>query len=69
MDPWKHATGASLEQAANSVTKSVTSDDNPVNARILGLVVDLGNTVLTKKAAGELHAWVFPRQRPLCSRN
>lgn len=35
-------------------TKSI-SDDDPSNARILSLVTDLGNTVLTKKAAGDLY--------------
>lgn len=35
------------------------SDDDPVNARILNLVVDLGNTVLTKRAASDLHRSVF----------
>lgn len=33
-------------------------DDDPVNSRILGLVTDLGNTVLTKRAAGDLYMWV-----------
>lgn len=31
-------------------------DDDPINARILSLVTDLGNTVLTKKAAGDLYS-------------
>ena len=30
------------------------ADDNPINARILALVSDLGNTVLTKRAASDL---------------
>ena len=30
------------------------SDDDPLNARILSLVADLGNTVLAKRAAGDL---------------
>ena len=33
-------------------------DSDPLEARILSLVVDLGNTVLTKRAAGELHGYV-----------
>lgn len=36
-------------------TKSI-SDDDALDARILRLVTDLGNTVLTKKAAGDLYA-------------
>jgi rapamycin-insensitive companion of mTOR len=36
--------------------KAAAYDPDPVNARILKLVVDLGNTVLSKKAAGDLHA-------------
>ncbi|MCJ1424815.1 hypothetical protein MMC29_002703 [Sticta canariensis] len=31
-------------------------DDDPSHARILSLVTDLGNTVLTKKAAGDLYS-------------
>lgn len=32
------------------------SDDDPAHARILSLVTDLGNTVLSNKAALDLHA-------------
>ena len=56
MNPWKYATSAPSEQPPEVAVTSATSDDDPVNARILSLVVDLGNTVLTKKAAGDLHA-------------
>ena len=35
--------------------KAAVKDADPVNAKILSLVVDLGNTVLTKKAAADLH--------------
>ena len=31
------------------------SDEDPVTARILTLVTDLGNTVLAKRAAADLH--------------
>ena len=37
------------------VSKAAPFDDDPINARILSLVVDLGNTVLTKRAASDLH--------------
>ncbi|MCJ1363052.1 hypothetical protein MMC16_002158 [Acarospora aff. strigata] len=54
-DPWKSVTGPAMEQSANAASKSAASDDDPINAKILTLVVDLGNTVLTKKAASDLH--------------
>lgn len=31
------------------------TDNDPLNARILKLTTDLGNTVLAKKAANDLH--------------
>ena len=37
------------------ITVAVT-DNDPVNARILKLATDLGNTVLAKKAANDLQA-------------
>lgn len=36
--------------------KNIIVDDNPVHARILALVRDLGNTVLTKRAASDLYS-------------
>ena len=33
-----------------------SADGDPVHARILAIIADLGNTVLTKKAANELHS-------------
>lgn len=38
-----------------SNVQSVDDEDDPITARILKLVTDLGNTVLTKKAAGDLN--------------
>jgi len=35
--------------------KAAVTDDDPINSRILKLIVDLGNTVLYKKARAELH--------------
>lgn len=35
---------------------SLLQDEDPTNARILALVADLGNTVLAKARAGELHS-------------
>ena len=36
----------------------VPEDSDSLEARIVSLVIDLGNTVLTKRAAGELHGYV-----------
>lgn len=36
--------------------KVAVTDDDPINARILKLATDLGNTVLAKKAANDLQA-------------
>lgn len=36
------------------------TDSDPVNARILKLATDLGNTVLAKRAANDLQASVLP---------
>lgn len=40
--------------------KVAVTDSDPVNARILKLATDLGNTVLAKKAANDLQASVLP---------
>ena len=56
MNPWEHATRTPSEQPLEVASTPAASDNDPVNARILSFVVDLGNTVLTKKAASDLHA-------------
>lgn len=38
--------------------KAATSDPDPLNQRILKLIVDMGNTVLSKRAAADLHRYV-----------
>ena len=38
------------------------ADEDPINARILALVSDLGNTVLTKRAASDLVKYVSIRR-------
>lgn len=43
------------------MSKAAALDDDPINARILNLVIDLGNTVLTKRAATDLHGQVSSR--------
>lgn len=35
--------------------KAATVDPDPLNAKILKLIVDMGNTVLSKRAAADLH--------------
>ena len=35
--------------------KAAVTDDNHVRAKILKLIVEMGNSVMYKKAAGELH--------------
>jgi rapamycin-insensitive companion of mTOR len=44
----------------NTEVKLAVTDDDPLNARILKLATDLGNTVLAKKAANDLQALVPP---------
>ena len=41
--------------------RSLVIDDDPIRARILALASDLGNTVLTKRAAGDLFRCVISR--------
>lgn len=41
--------------------KVAITDSDPINARILKLATDLGNTVLAKKAANDLQMLVYPR--------
>ncbi|KIW08236.1 uncharacterized protein PV09_01164 [Verruconis gallopava] len=55
--PWKSPYAMSKEGsvAKKPENKVVEETDDPVEARILKSVTDLGNTVLAKKAAGDLH--------------
>lgn len=39
--------------------KAAVTDADPNNAKILNLIVDLGNTVLSKRAAADLQGYVF----------
>jgi hypothetical protein len=38
--------------------KAATTDPDPTNQKILKLIVDMGNTVLSKRAASDLHKYV-----------
>ncbi|KAL3427051.1 cytosolic regulator pianissimo [Phlyctema vagabunda] len=54
--PWKHEKISDMVLTREQATKilAARSDDDAVNQRVLELVVDLGNTVLTKRAVNEL---------------
>lgn len=39
--------------------KAAVTDPNPLNQKILGLIVDLGNSILAKRAAADLHGYVL----------
>ncbi|ORY02958.1 Rapamycin-insensitive companion of mTOR, N-term-domain-containing protein [Clohesyomyces aquaticus] len=53
--PWAVNSG-DMSWKRRSEVKIAVTDKNPVNARILKLATDLGNTVLAKKAANDLQA-------------
>ncbi|KAF2281504.1 uncharacterized protein EI97DRAFT_454687 [Westerdykella ornata] len=53
--PWA-AKPEDMRGKVPSEAKVAVTDPDPLNARILRLVTDLGNTVLTKKAASDLQA-------------
>ncbi len=42
-------------QASRELFKAAVTDSDPVNQNILDLIVDMGNTVLSKRAASDLH--------------
>jgi hypothetical protein len=61
--PWKvggrgNVRGVPGDLARKPDIKAIEAGDDVVEARILKSVTDLGNTVLAKKAAGDLHAYV-----------
>jgi len=58
------ADNISLKRKAE--VKVAITDNDPVNARILKLATDLGNTVLAKKAANDLQALVPPSSVVFC---
>jgi rapamycin-insensitive companion of mTOR len=62
--PWKAMGGGAVAGAGGAVAKrpelkAIEGTNDPIEARILKSVTDLGNTVLAKKAAGDLHRYVF----------
>ena len=57
MAPWVAKT-EDTDWKRNAEVKVAVTDSDPVNARILKLATDLGNTVLAKKAANDLQTLV-----------
>ncbi|OJD33072.1 cytosolic regulator pianissimo [Diplodia corticola] len=55
LKPWKSSFVKIETLKTPTDPKNGITDDDPINARILKLVVDLGNTVLAKRAATDLH--------------
>jgi hypothetical protein len=55
MTPWR-AKSDDMSWKRKAEVKVAVSDSDAVNARILKLATDLGNTVLAKKAASDLSA-------------
>ena len=55
--PWSHEklSEIGLSKAQRAAIAAAKGDDDPFNQRILELVVDCGNTVLAKRAIGELN--------------
>ena len=58
MTPWK-AQSDYMSWKRKADVKVAVSDSDALNARILKLATDLGNTVLAKKAANDLQAYVI----------
>lgn len=57
--PWAAKSEDISSKRKKEVTVAIT-DGDPINARILKLATDLGNTVLAKRAANDLQASVSP---------
>ncbi len=55
--PWARSLGRG-DTKCTRLESAPTADADPVVAKILSLITDLGNTVLVKRAAAELHAYV-----------
>lgn len=65
--PWTAKPDDIAWKRKSSVKVAIT-DHDPVNARILKLATDLGNTVLAKKAANDLQTSVLPSKGQSSSR-
>ncbi|KAH8424523.1 putative cytosolic regulator Pianissimo [Aspergillus melleus] len=51
-----HSRHPGSKRASQEKFKEATLDSDPVNQKILKLIVDMGNTVLSKRAAADLHS-------------
>ncbi|PLN79714.1 protein required for meiosis [Aspergillus taichungensis] len=51
-----HSRDPDLKRLSQEKFKAITSDPDPVNQQILKHIVDMGNTVLSKRAAADLHS-------------
>jgi len=49
-----------LKRISREKFKAAATDSDPANQKILNLIVDMGNTVLSKRAASDLHKYVLP---------
>ena len=56
LQPWRHQKVSDISATHTQISsmKLARSDEDATNQRILELIVDLGNTVLTKRSVGEL---------------
>ena len=52
--PWAYDPGEATIHAGAVESKALIAGEDPVNTRVLELIVDLGNTVLTKRAVSDL---------------
>ena len=71
INPWTHTEDFPRGVETELVAGGVLHDDDPINKRILNLVNDLGNTVLAKNRAAELHRlapWVSRPRLLRCGR-
>ena len=54
-----HSRDPEVKRLSQEKFKAITSDPDPVNQQILKHIVDMGNTVLSKRAAADLHRLVL----------
>lgn len=55
MESWNSRSSRKADVAPDDDKRADLTDDDPINARVLALVNDLGLTILTKTRASELH--------------
>ncbi|KAF3491087.1 sterility protein Ste20 [Arthroderma uncinatum] len=62
----QHHARTEKDKAARNRYKAASKDQDPLKQKVLSLIIDMGNTVLAKKAASDLQ--VFKANRPDCFR-